>query len=89
MTAVTRKKSRFEAIENWEDLNVYGILSLENVKLMFAFTQVSGGRYYGDETEVETSIALKKKGAEARGRAGEEVKLLTLESFFAREFEKQ
>ncbi|KFY64058.1 hypothetical protein V496_03491 [Pseudogymnoascus sp. VKM F-4515 (FW-2607)] len=85
----TGKTSRFEAIENWKDLNVYGIPSLENVKLMFAFTQVSGGRYFGDETEVETSIALKKKGAAARGKAGEEMKLSTLESFFTREFGKR
>ncbi|KAH7349164.1 hypothetical protein BKA66DRAFT_516541 [Pyrenochaeta sp. MPI-SDFR-AT-0127] len=81
------KKSRFEA--NWKDLNVYGIPSLENIKLMFAFTQVSGERYYGDETEVETSIALKKMDAEACGKSGEKTELSTLESFFAREFGDQ
>ena len=68
MTAATGKKSRFEAIETWKNLNVYRIPSLRNIKLMFAFTQVPGGRYYGDETEVKTSVMLKRKADEARGK---------------------
>ena len=84
--SVTGKKSRFEEIVKWQDLEVYSIRALETVKLMFAFCQESGGRYYGVETEVETAAKLKKKAAEASGKTGEETKLLTLEKWFGREF---
>jgi len=53
---------------------------------MFGFCQESGGRYYGVKTENETAAELKRKGAEARGKSGEELKLLTLEKWFEREF---
>lgn len=65
---------------------MYGIRALETVKLMFAFCQESGGRYYGVETENATAASLKKKAAEARGKSGEETELLTLEKWFGREF---
>lgn len=53
---------------------------------MFGFCQESGGRYYGEETENSTAAGLKKKAAEACGKSGSETELLTLESFFEREF---
>ena len=83
---VTGKKARFEEIPRWQDLNVYGIRALETVKLMFGFCQESGGRYYGDETEISTATELKKLAAEATGRTGGETKLLSLEAFFQKEF---
>ena len=85
-TTVTGKKARFEEIPRWQDFNVYGIHALEAVKLMFGFCQESGGRYYGDETEINTATDLKKVAAEATGRDGDETKLLSLEEFFQREF---
>ncbi|PSN74032.1 NAD(P)-binding protein [Corynespora cassiicola Philippines] len=88
-TKVTGKNARFESIDNWEDLDVYGIPSLENLKLMFGFTQISGGRYYGDVTEADTAAILKKNAAEACGRSGEATKLLSLEIFFRRNFGRE
>lgn len=82
----TGKKSRFEEIVKWQDLEIYGIRALEAIKYMFGFCQESGGRYYGDETEDKTAAELKKKAAEASGKTGDETKLLTLERFFKREF---
>ncbi|KAF2278037.1 NAD(P)-binding protein [Westerdykella ornata] len=82
----TGKKSRFEAIPNWQDLEVYGIRALETVKGMFGFCQASGGRYYGVKTERGTAAELKKKAAVACGKSGEEASLLSLEQYFKREF---
>jgi hypothetical protein len=80
------KKSRFEVIPKWQDLEVYGIRALETVKHMFGFCQESGGRYYGVETEAGTAAELKKTAAEAQGKSGGDAKLLTLDAFFKREF---
>ncbi|KAF2728698.1 NAD(P)-binding protein [Polyplosphaeria fusca] len=82
----TGKRARFEEIPNWRDLEVYGVRALETVKLMFGFCQESGGRYYGVETENQTAAELKKKGAEACGKSGDGVALLTSEKVFKREF---
>ncbi|KAF2465797.1 NAD(P)-binding protein [Lindgomyces ingoldianus] len=82
----TGKKTAFEEISKWEDLEVYGIRALETVKGMFGFCQESGGRYYGVENEKATAAQLKKRAAEARGQTGEETKLMTLEKWFERGF---
>lgn len=86
IATVTGKKARFEEVPNWQDLDIYGIRALETIKRMFGFTQESGGRYYGDETEAETAAQLKKNAAEACGKGGDETHLATLEAFFEREF---
>ncbi|KAF2875197.1 hypothetical protein BDV95DRAFT_626692 [Massariosphaeria phaeospora] len=83
---VTGKKSRYEEIPDWHDLEVYGIRALETIKLMFGFVQEAGGKYWGVETEKGTAAGLKRKGAEAGGKSGKEVELLTLEGWFEREF---
>jgi hypothetical protein len=86
--AATGKKARFEEMPRWQDLDVYGIRALETVKLMFGFCQESGGRYFGDETEAETALELKKKAAEARGRSRDDAELQTLEDFFVAQFRR-
>lgn len=53
---------------------------------MFGFCYESGGRYFGDETEAVTAAELKRLTAEARGAAGKEAKLATLEGFFGENF---
>jgi hypothetical protein len=53
---------------------------------MFGFCQESSGRYFGDETEAETALELKKKAAEARGRSHDDVELRSLKDFFAAKF---
>ena len=82
---MTGKKSRFEEIP-WQSLETYGSRALETVKLMFGFCQESGGRYYGVDTENDTAAILKRKAEEAKGKSGDDAKLLTLEKWFAREF---
>ncbi|KAJ4986695.1 NmrA family protein [Stagonosporopsis vannaccii] len=82
----TGKKARFEEVRNWHDFDTFGIRALETVKLMFGFCQASGGRYYGEKTEKHTAAELKKKAAEACGKSGHDTELLTLETFFRREF---
>jgi hypothetical protein len=84
--AATGRKARFEEVPKWQDLDVYGIRALETVKLMFGFCQESSGRYFGDETEAETALELKKKAVEAYGRPGGDVKMRHLEDFFAAQF---
>lgn len=82
VSTATGKKARFEEIRNWRDIEVYGIRSLETIKRMFGFCQDSGGRYYGDETEVVTAAELKKLAAEACGASSERAELSTLGKFF-------
>jgi hypothetical protein len=81
----TGKKARFEAVPKWQDLEIYGIHALETIKLMFGFCQESGGRYFGEETEGNTALELKKKAAKASGRDAA-AKLSTLGEFFKQNF---
>jgi hypothetical protein len=84
---VTGKKTRYEVLAQVDDLESYGVRTIEEtVKPMFAFCQESGGRYFGDETESGTAAELKKEAAEARGKSGEDAQLITFEAWFAREF---
>ncbi|KAK7181672.1 hypothetical protein DPSP01_013199 [Paraphaeosphaeria sporulosa] len=85
----TSKKARFEEITNWRDLEVYGIRSLETIKGMWGMCQISGGRYFGDETEGKTAAGLKKLAAEARGATGEATGLATLEHFYGAKFGRE
>jgi hypothetical protein len=82
----TGKKARFEAVPEWQDLDIYGVKALENIKYMFGFCQESGGLYFGDATEANTAAELKKKAAEASGKSGQDAELFTLEQYFKREF---
>jgi hypothetical protein len=84
--AATGKKARYEEVPKWQDLEIYGVGPLETVKLMFGFCQASGGRYFGDETEMVTARELKRNAAKASGRSGSGDDLHTLEDFFARRF---
>lgn len=70
----------------WQDLDVYGVRALENVKLIFGFCQASDGRYYGDQTDSSTARELKRNVANASRRSGSGAVLRTLEGFFAQHF---
>lgn len=88
MPLVTGKKSRFEPIlPSWEAFDTHGIPELEDVKLMFGFTQNTGGRYFGEQpSESSTAAELKKITAEALGRPKEQHALLTAKDFFRAKF---
>jgi hypothetical protein len=85
---VTGKKSRFQPIlPSWEAFDTRGIPELEDVKLMFGFTQVTGGRYFGPEpTEKNTAADLKRATAIALNRPESEQNLVTAESWFRKHF---
>ncbi|KAI9373562.1 hypothetical protein BJX61DRAFT_552160 [Aspergillus egyptiacus] len=87
--AVTGKKARFEPIQpNWEAFDTCGIPELEDVKLMFGFTQSTNGRYFGeDASEKNTAAELKRITAQTLGRSEEKGQLQTAERFFRTHFQ--
>lgn len=85
--SVTGKKSRFNALASWEDFKGHGVKSLENIKIMFHFTQTMGGRYFGAPNDTNAAAKLKVAAAEAKGVADAE--LMTLERFFKEDFQKK
>ncbi|KAE8369549.1 hypothetical protein BDV27DRAFT_153037 [Aspergillus caelatus] len=87
--SVTGQKSRFEPIlPNWEAFDTHGIPELEDVKLMFGFTQNTGGRYFGEEaSEINTATELKRIVAHALGRPEEKHQLQTAKGFFRANFQ--
>ena len=73
-------------MESWEEFG-RGIPELDEHRLLFAFTQLTGGRYFGDvPTSTDTAAALKSVAAEARGKTGAEARLLPLGKWFAEKF---
>ncbi|KNG88354.1 NmrA-like family protein [Aspergillus nomiae NRRL 13137] len=82
----TGRKSRYIPLPSWEDFG-RGIPELDDHKLLFAFTQATGGRYFGDvPTETKTALRLKRRAAEAQGKSGAEVNLLSMEEWFKTNF---
>ncbi|KAL3478457.1 NmrA-like family protein [Aspergillus californicus] len=78
----TGKEARYVPLSSWEDFG-RGIPEMDEHRLLFAFTQATGGRYYGDvPTETETASRLKKLAAEAQGKDPENTGLFTLEEWF-------
>lgn len=84
---VTGKKSRFNALASWEDFEGHDIKPLENIRVMFHFTQMTGGRYFGAPNDTSAAGKLKAAAAEAKGVADAE--LMTLEKFFEENFQKE
>lgn len=61
---------------------------MDDHRLLFAFTQATGGRYFGDvPTETGTALKLKKLAAEAQGKDPDKAELLSLQEWFHRCFE--
>ncbi|KAK2810508.1 hypothetical protein FQN50_002997 [Emmonsiellopsis sp. PD_5] len=85
---VTGLKSRYvPLLPSWEAFDTHGIHELQDVKLMFGFTQITGGRYFGKEpTNGKSAAELKEAGARARGKAGDDLRLITVNQWFKREF---
>ncbi|EON68708.1 hypothetical protein W97_07966 [Coniosporium apollinis CBS 100218] len=84
---VTGKKSRFNALASWEDFEGHGIKPLENIRIMFHFTQMTGGRYFGAPNDTSAAGKLKAAAAEAKGVA--DGKLMTVEKFFIDKFQRK
>ncbi|KAJ5134867.1 hypothetical protein N7448_000110 [Penicillium atrosanguineum] len=86
---VSGQKSRFVPIlPSWEAFDTHGIHELEDVKLMFGFTQITDGKYFADPTECHTASELKKTTAMALGWSESRYELVTAREWFSVRFEK-
>ncbi|PKS05823.1 hypothetical protein jhhlp_007652 [Lomentospora prolificans] len=83
---VSGKKARYIPMKSLNDLQTYGMRALETVKSVFGFSQASGGFYYGTPNDVGPATELKRAAAEARGKEGDEAKLLTIKQFWKQHF---
>lgn len=84
--ATTRKAAWAPTLPSWEQFETHGIHELEDVKLMFGFTQITGGKYFGSPTEIGTARKLKKATAVALGYPEEKQGLVTVKDWFAARF---
>jgi hypothetical protein len=79
--------ARFDPIlPDWKAFDTRGIHELEDVKLMFGFTQITGGKYFAEPTESNTATVLKRATAEALGWPEEKQRLMTPNQWFAARF---
>ncbi|KAJ5664872.1 uncharacterized protein N7477_007320 [Penicillium maclennaniae] len=86
---VSGQKSRFVPIlPSWEAFDTHGIHELEDVKLMFGFTQTTGGKYFADPTECHTASELKKATALTLGWSESRYELVTAREWFSARFGK-
>ena len=86
---VTGQKTRFNPVlPSWEAFDTHGIHELEDVKLMFGFTQTTGGKYFAEPTESHTAQALKRATAMALGWPESKYDLTGAKEWFAARFGK-
>lgn len=86
-STVTGLKARFDPIlPDWKAFDTHGIQELEDVKLMFGFTQITRGRYFAEPTENDTAAILKRATAEELGWPEEKKSLMTASQWFAARF---
>ncbi|KAF1812526.1 NAD(P)-binding protein [Eremomyces bilateralis CBS 781.70] len=85
---VTGTKSRYVPLPSWKDLPTFGVKSLETIRHMFGYCQISGGLYFGEPTETHTAATLKRIATEAQGKIGSDAELMTVEKFFGTHFAK-
>ncbi|PHH73176.1 hypothetical protein CDD80_3992 [Ophiocordyceps camponoti-rufipedis] len=81
----TGKKARYEPLlPDWEAFDTKGIPELDDVKLMFAFTQTTGGLYFDKvPSETATATELKRISGKATSRSEE---LVRPKEWFAKHF---
>ncbi|CAI7631484.1 unnamed protein product [Penicillium manginii] len=84
--ATCREARWLPILPSWEEFDTHGIHELEDVKLMFGFTQITGGMYFGSPTERETAQKLKKATAIALGYPEDKHSLASLKDWFAARF---
>lgn len=86
--AATGRKSRYDPIlPSWEAFDTHGIHELEDVKLMFGFTQVTGGLYFGPvQTNNDAASYLKGVTSKALGRPENQHRLVKAQDWFAKRF---
>ncbi|PLB43605.1 putative hscarg dehydrogenase [Aspergillus steynii IBT 23096] len=83
---VTGEKARYVPLPSWERLGE-GIPEMEDARLLFAYGELTGGRYFGNEpSSTAEAASLKRLAASAQGKDGGDLQLTTLASFFERHF---
>ncbi|RCI08455.1 hypothetical protein L249_8934 [Ophiocordyceps polyrhachis-furcata BCC 54312] len=84
----TGKKTRFAPLlPDWNAFDTHGIPELDDVKLMFAFTQTTDGLYFGPETsQTVTAAELKRATSEALSRPAADAGLVSPREWFAKHF---
>ena len=86
--AVPGTKARFVPLASWDDFETYGARELEDLKQLFHFAHVTGGRSFSDgATENETAKTLKREAVMAKGD-GENHEMMTAERYFQRHFKE-
>ncbi|RDA95131.1 hypothetical protein CP533_1864 [Ophiocordyceps camponoti-saundersi (nom. inval.)] len=74
-------------LPDWKAFNTHGIPELDDVKLMFAFTQTTNGLYFGPEaSQTVTASELKRATSEALSRPAAEGGLISPREWFAKHF---
>ncbi|KAJ5903850.1 hypothetical protein N7504_006233 [Penicillium tannophilum] len=84
--ATAREATWTPILPSWEQFETHGIHELEDVKLMFGLTQVTGGKYFGETTEIDTATKLKKATAVALDYPEEKHRQVTVKEWFATRF---
>ena len=75
------------ALPSWTDFETYGEKFLETTKLVFAFTQMTGGLYFGNgQPETNTATELKRDALQAMDEKRVDASLITVKQWFQREF---
>jgi hypothetical protein len=86
--AVPGKKARFVPLASWDDFETYGSRELEDLKQLFHFAHVAGGRSFSDgATENETAKVLKKEAVTAKEDSGNH-EMMTAEKYFRKHFKE-
>lgn len=88
MYLVTRQETRFDPVlPSWREFDVREIHELEEIKLMFGFTQITGGHYFGPEpTQNRTAAELKRVTCLALGQEPCRAELVTVKEWFRARF---
>jgi hypothetical protein len=86
--AVPGKKAKFVPLASWEDFQTYGDRELEDLKQLFHFAHVTGGRSFDEgATESETAKRLKRDAVMAK-EEGEDYEMMTAEKYFRKHFKE-
>jgi hypothetical protein len=97
LSAVTGKKTEYVCHPSYE---TYGaeveskhpaaLTSLEDLRCLFHFGQLSDARYFGNlPTDTAVPVHLKARAFAAMGKDPSEAKLYTLKEFFEKHFQPQ
>lgn len=84
----TGQKCRYEQMPSWTSIEANGSKCREELRGMFAFTQINNGKVFGEEpNDISVAAALKKAARQVQGNA--DVSLFTLKDWIRREWHRK